>query len=194
MNSDVTLILGGARSGKSTWAERLAARSGRSVIYLATATAGDDEMAGRIAAHRRARPASWRTVEAPDQLARALRAHARSGEVVLVDCLTLWVSNAILGRTADGAQAEAVTADEWALIEADLVTATKDFLDTARALDSSLILVSNEVGMGLVPPFPLGRRFRDSLGRINQLVASQADSVVLMIAGLPVDVRQLTVE
>ncbi len=191
MNSRVTLILGGARSGKSAWAERLAARSGQPVLYVATATAGDAEMAERIAAHRASRPAAWRTVEATHELASAVRTRARPGEVVLVDCLTLWVSNVVLRQIADAPDVATVPHDDWVAAEARILAATEDLLDSAPAAGVSLVLVSNEVGMGLVPPSPLGRRYRDILGRVNQAVARRADSVVLMIAGLPVDLRRL---
>lgn len=193
MSSEITLVLGGARSGKSVWAEQLAADTGQPVLYLATATAGDDEMAERIAAHRASRPPAWRTVEASYDLADAVRAHARPNEVVLVDCLTLWVSNVILRQLGRESDTAAVPQSEWTAIEAQLLAATDNLLATARVMDTRLILVSNEVGMGLVPPSPLGRRYRDLLGRVNQVVAHRANSVVLMIAGLPVDLRRLAV-
>lgn len=188
-----TLILGGARSGKSDWAERLAAAADRPVLFLATATAGDAEMADRIAAHRAARPAAWRTVEEPANLAAAVRDHARAGETVLVDCLTLWVSNLLLGRLdrLGAADPDAIPARDWNAGERELLDATADLLATARARNLSLILVSNEVGLGLVPATPLGRRYRDALGRVNRLAAAAADPVVLMVAGLPVDLRRL---
>lgn len=190
--SNVTLILGGARSGKSAWAEQLAVDSGQRVVYLATATAGDDEMAERIAAHRSSRPLAWRTVEASYELADAVRLHARPNEIVLVDCLTLWVSNLVLRHIGDRQDIAAVPHGDWAAVEAQLLAATDDLLAGASAVGATLILVSNEVGMGLVPPSPLGRRYRDILGRVNQAVARQADSIVLMVAGLPVDLRRLT--
>lgn len=191
MSGRVVLVLGGARGGKSAWAEELAARSGRSVVYVATATAGDTEMAERIDTHRAARPSTWRTVEAPLEPGDAVRTHARSGEVVLLDCLTLWVSNVILRWTEDAPNIEAVPSDQWAAVETHLLGAIEELVDRARAVGAGLILVSNEVGMGLVPPSLLGRRYRDILGRVNQVAASRADSVVLIIAGLPVDLRRL---
>jgi adenosylcobinamide kinase/adenosylcobinamide-phosphate guanylyltransferase len=182
--------LGGARSGKSAWAERAARESGRPVLYLATATAIDDEMTERIAAHRAARPVEWRTVEAPLDLAAALRAQARPGDLVLVDCLTVWTSNAILERLG-GSAADDLPAAAWRTIEAEVLAAARDLLRAAKSAEVALILISNEVGMGVVPPFPLGRRYRDVLGRVNQAVASEADKVILMIAGLPIDLRRL---
>ncbi len=160
------LVLGGARSGKSAYAERLVATSGLEAIYVATAEAGDDEMAARIAEHRARRDANWKTVEAPQALEEALEQEAGEGKAVLVDCLTLWLSNLLLA----GADLEART---HALCET---------LTRARGLR---VLVSNEVGLGLVPDTALGRRFRDAQGRLNQAVASVADSVVFMAAGLP---------
>jgi adenosylcobinamide kinase/adenosylcobinamide-phosphate guanylyltransferase len=188
----ITLILGGARSGKSTWAEHLASQSGRPVLFVATATAGDAEMAARIARHRAARPPDWHTVEEPSELLDAVQAAARPGEAVLVDCLTLWVSNRIgfaIGAIPD---ADELPAEMWDPLETSLVTEAEALVATARERDLGLMLISNEVGLGIVPATPLGRRYRDALGRVNQAVAATADSVVFMIAGLPVDLRQLT--
>lgn len=176
----MTLILGGVRSGKSEYAQRLAAESGRPVLYVATATAGDEEMAERIARHQAARPAEWRTLEAPTDVGPALEAALAGGEVVLMDCLTLLVSNLMMeegeGVTEDRLMAR-VTAELEALLEA------------CAARGVTLIVVSNEVGMGLVPPYPMGRVYRDVLGRANQWLAARADRVVLMVAGIPLEVK-----
>lgn len=187
----ITLVLGGARSGKSAWAEHLAIRSRRPVVFLATATAGDAEMAARIAAHQAARPTGWRTVEEPLLLASAARRYGHPGDLLLVDCLTLWVSNLVLDRIGRERDPDLVTPDEWNRIEGELRAAVDELIETARASNLSLILVSNEVGMGVVPAFPLGRHYRDLLGQVNRAAASRADSVILMIAGLPVDLRRL---
>jgi adenosylcobinamide kinase/adenosylcobinamide-phosphate guanylyltransferase len=191
VNGRVTLVLGGARSGKSAWAERQVTASGRPVIYVATATAGDDEMARRITAHQAGRPAHWRTVEAPAQLLQAIETSAAHGDAVLVDCLTLWVSNVLLA--AIGARdPDSVPPAIWTAAETALVREVRALIALARDRALALILVSNEVGMGIVPATLLGREYRDILGRVNQAVASEADAVMLMIAGLAVDLRLLS--
>jgi adenosylcobinamide kinase / adenosylcobinamide-phosphate guanylyltransferase len=165
--SAVTLVLGGARSGKSAHAERLALRMGLAPVYIATAQAFDDEMRERIARHRADRAGGgWRTVEEPIDLPDAIRSAASADAVVLVDCLTLWLSNLMLAG-------HDVAARRTALLEALAATA------------GPLVLVSNEVGLGLVPETPLGRAFRDAQGRLNQAVAAAADRVVFVAAGLP---------
>lgn len=178
------LILGGARSGKSTLAERRATESGLEVVYIATAEAGDAEMARRIAHHRTRRPAAWRTVECPLTLARALAKEARPERCLLVDCLTLWLSNLIFaGRAA--AQAEAGEAIECPLLAAE----TAALVETLPQLPGRIILVSNEVGWGLVPPNPLARLFTDEQGRLNQRLAAVCDHVTLVAAGLPLALK-----
>lgn len=165
----LTLVLGGARSGKSRRAEALVTAAPAPWLYLATGQALDAEMRARIAEHRRRRAAGWRTEEAPIELAAALRA-APAGQPVLVDCLTLWLSNVMLaGREAE-AEAEALAA--------------------ALARPSGpWVAVSNEVGFGIVPENALARRFRDAAGWLNQRVAALADAVELVVAGLPVKVK-----
>ena len=168
------LILGGARSGKSRYAvARAGAHPGR-VAVVATAEALDPDMAARIASHRRERPASWLTVEEPVELVPALRRLSGRADTVLVDCLTLWVANQLQRGVAD----EAILAGGEALAK---------FL-AERAC--SLILVSNEVGQGVHPETASGLRFRDLLGTVNQTVAQAADRVVLMVAGLPLTVKE----
>ncbi|MGQ9717635.1 MAG: bifunctional adenosylcobinamide kinase/adenosylcobinamide-phosphate guanylyltransferase [Anaerolineae bacterium] len=177
----VVLILGGARSGKSDYAQRLAGEMGKPVLYVATATVGDEEMAKRIARHRAARPAHWRTVEAPVGVGRALARVLGDGEVVLLDCLTLLVSNLLmaLGETAD--------ADA---LEGRVTAELEELLTVCAAHRADLIVVSNEVGMGLVPPYPMGRVYRDVLGRANQWLAGRAEQVIFMVAGLPMVLKQ----
>jgi len=161
-----SLILGGARSGKSALAERLADESGLAVVYIATSTAGDAEMAGRIAHHRSRRPALWDLVEEPLHLAAALRNAAAPGRCLLVDCLTLWLNNVI--------------ADE-ALFQRE----RSALLETLPSLPGRVILVSNEVGMGIVPLGALTRRYRDEVGRLHQELAQLCDRVTFVAAGLP---------
>jgi adenosylcobinamide kinase / adenosylcobinamide-phosphate guanylyltransferase len=161
-----TLVLGGARSGKSAFAERLVGDSGLARIYLATATAGDDEMRSRIAHHRERRGDGWVTIEEPLALVDALTREATHGRAVLVDCLTLWLSNLMFaGRDCE--------------VEAARLTR---FIGVAK---QPIVLASNEVGLGLVPETPLGRNFRDAQGRLNQLVAAVVPNVVFIAAGLP---------
>lgn len=178
---ELILILGGARSGKSAYAERLARERGGTVLFVATATAGDAEMARRIADHRAARPATWRTLEEPVAVADRLTAGAAE-DIVLLDCLTLLVSNILLAHEADG---EAAVARR---VEEEVAALLRRYEEGAAAW----LVVSNEVGMGLVPPYPLGRLYRDLLGRANQQLAARADRVYLMVAGLPVDLKRLT--
>jgi adenosylcobinamide kinase/adenosylcobinamide-phosphate guanylyltransferase len=168
---NVTLVLGGARSGKSAHAERLIEAAAGGGIYLATAEAGDDEMARRIRTHRARRGPSWTTVEEPLELAAALARHAAAGRPVLVDCLTLWLSNLMAaGRDVARERGELVAA--------------------LAAVPGPVVLVSNEVGLGLVPETPLGRAFRDEAGRLNQAVAAVAERVIFVAAGIPLTLKQ----
>jgi adenosylcobinamide kinase/adenosylcobinamide-phosphate guanylyltransferase len=170
-----TLVLGGARSGKSAFAEKLVGDSGLAKVYLATATPGDDEMRLRIAQHRTQRGEGWITVEEPLALVDALTREVTHGRAVLVDCLTLWLSNLMLaGRDPE--------------IEARRLTR---FLDVAKY---PVVLVSNEVGLGLVPETPLGRRFRDAQGRLNQIVAALVPNVVFIAAGLPLRLKRQSIQ
>ena len=180
MPKTLTLILGGARSGKSTYAQKLAqARGGDDVLFVATAQALDDEMRSRIEAHRRDRPAVWRTLEASRHTGEAI-AHAESSTIVLVDCLTLLVSNVVLTLPES---ASAVEAEAAALAQVD------DLIAAYRRGTASWIVISNEVGLGLVPPYPMGRVYRDALGRANQSLAAEADAVLFMVAGIPLKVK-----
>jgi len=167
----VCLVLGGARSGKSSHAEKLVtgALSGappRPAVYIATAQAGDVEMATRIMAHRARRGSGWTTIEEPLKLGEVLLAAGAHGQPVLVDCLTLWLSNLMHAG-------------------ADLDDANDDLVRTVEELRVPVVFVSNEVGLGIVPDTPLGRAFRDAQGRLNMRMAAQADRVILMTAGLP---------
>ncbi len=173
-----TLVLGGARSGKSVYAERLAsdlaAARGGALVYVATAEAWDDEMRARIAEHRARRGADWTLFEAPRDLGGARRATARADRVVLIDCLTLWLTNELLAKEA--------TPDL-------LQDALSVFLAAFRDAPGAVVAVSNEVGLGVVPESALGRAFRDAQGRLNQNAAAAADHVVFVAAGLPVALK-----
>jgi len=166
------LVLGGARSGKSAFAERLASEFGEPILYVATATAGDEEMTERIRRHQARRPPSWRTLEASTQVSTRLSGELGNARTVLVEDLTLLLSNLMLDESADVSEQKAV-AEVEALVQ----------------LSAHVILVSNEVGMGLVPPYPLGRQFRDALGRLNQAAAAHANDVYLLMAGLPLRLK-----
>ncbi|GIV90457.1 MAG: adenosylcobinamide kinase/adenosylcobinamide phosphate guanyltransferase [Chloroflexus sp.] len=174
--SSIILFTGGARSGKSRCAERYATRLSEHVVYLATATADDDEMRLRIEHHRRRRPSTWRTVEATAHLATVL-AELPAGTVVLLDCLSLLVSNLLLANESDPEPA----------IEREIT----DLLAVVARRDLTLIAVTNEVGMGIVPAYPLGRQYRDLLGLANQRVAAVAAEVYLVVCGIPVELRAL---
>ena len=160
----LVLVLGGARSGKSAFAENLARAHGGAKSYIATAEAWDDEMRARIRAHRQSRGEDWTSLEAPLDLPNALGA-APSG-VVLIDCATLWLTNLILA-------------------EQDVAAATEALTRALGASPNTVIIVSNEVGWSIVPENALARRFRDEQGRLNQTIAAQADLVVAVMAGLP---------
>jgi len=174
-----TFVFGGARSGKSAYAERLAAQADKEVVYIATGAAGDTEMAVRIAHHRAQRPAHWSTVEEPLALGAAIHAWRAPHRVLLVDCLTLWLSNLMF---ADGAQYPDVGAVE---LPARFHTERAALL-AALSIDSGdIVLVSNEVGMGIVPWGAVSRSYVDEAGRLNQSVAAVCDNVAWVAAGLP---------
>ncbi len=181
------LILGGARSGKSSFAEQLAANSGRSVAFIATATASDDEMRERIARHRASRPPEWYTLEEPLDLAGAVRAASNLADVLLLDCITLWLANWFAQQHGTSEEEEfAPLSDEGALKEVEALLNTLNML----APNKTLIVISNEVGLGIVPAYPLGRVYRDTLGYINQRLARAAERVYLMVAGIAVDIKR----
>ena len=186
MQGQLTLVLGGARSGKSDFALGLAARTGGPVLFVATLEPLDEEMHIRIERHRRARPRSWRTLEASLTVVEALRAQARPAETVLLDCLTLWVNNLLQARLpSDPAPAEAEAT------QAHVLDAVDGLLRWQEGASVSLIVVSNEVGTGLVPPSPLGRLYRDVLGLANQRVAARAQKVYYLVAGLALELKTL---
>ena len=178
------LVIGGARSGKSALAERRAAESGLRVVYVATAQVQDAEMERRIAHHRARRPADWGLVEAPLQLAAALRAHAARDTCLVVDCLTLWLSNLLFAGEA-ARQAEAGEAVCCPLLQGQ----TQALVELLPTLPGHIILVSNEVGWGIVPMHPVSRLFGDEQGRLNQRVGAACEQVTLVAAGLPLSLK-----
>ena len=181
MTKQLIVILGGARSGKSSYAEKLALElGGADVLYVATAQAFDDEMRARIVAHRAQRPAGWRTFEAPSLVSAGLAEAVGDARIVLLDCMTLLASNAVLAVGED-APAQAAEAAVMAEVSA--------LLTAYRESEAIWLVVSNEVGLGLVPPYPLGRIYRDALGRANQALATAADQVLFMVAGLPLRLK-----
>ena len=179
-----TLLLGGARSGKSRHAEQLARASGLPVTYVATAQAGDAEMARRIAQHQAARPSHWASCETPIALADTLQQLDHPGHCVLVDCLTLWLSNLLFAGEA-ARQAEAGEPIDCPLLQRE----TGALLAAISQFSGTLLLVSNEVGWGIVPMHPVARCFADEQGRLNQRVAAACDRVFLLAAGLPLALK-----
>ena len=179
----ITFVTGGARSGKSAYAVELAKRSSRPVVYLATAEPIDDEMRTRIARHRAERPEEWRTIEEPLALAQRLEDEADAGSIVIVDCMTVWLGNVL--EHHDGKDAME-TLSAYALDEVERLS--------RAAMDHqlSLIVVSNEVGGGIVPADPQTRAYRDLLGEANQRLAAMADSVVLLVSGVAVDLKAIS--
>ena len=167
--SQVTFILGGARSGKSTYAEKLIESTGLPKVYIATAQAFDVEMEKRISEHQ-ARRTGWQTIDAPLHLADAIYAQRRKGNAVLVDCLTLWLTNLLMA-------------------EHDIATSFHVLLGVLRTADHPLVLVSNEVGLGIVPDNALARTFRDNTGRLHQMIAAEAANVHFIAAGLPIKLK-----
>jgi len=213
----LVLITGGARSGKSSFAVQLASGLGEMVLYIATAEVGDSEMEARIIRHRNNRPSSWRTIEVTEEPKTALK-EAGESEVILVDCLTLLVSNVMLkeigGDIGQGSEdrgqelrvrsqeskvvgyeslVESNEAwdrpDEMERIEGRIVKIVKETLKAAKEIKSTVIIVTNELGLGIVPPYPLGRFYRDLMGTVNQQVATAADEVYFIVSGIPVKIK-----
>lgn len=188
----LTLILGGARSGKSSYAETRAKElEGDIVLYVATSETKDDEMIERVEKHRLARPSVWRTVEAPRNVAQILRRERSVEKVILLDCITFLVANHLLDAAGpEDDPFDAPSADPFdAEIEAAIVTEVEDLVGYVAETDVEMLVVSNEVGLGVVPSFDLGRAYRDILGRANQILARHADEVQLLVAGIPMRVK-----
>jgi adenosylcobinamide kinase/adenosylcobinamide-phosphate guanylyltransferase len=212
VRSRLILVTGGARSGKSTYAERLAAQlsepHGGRVTYIATSEAHDEEMAQRVGAHQASRPASWTTVECATEVPAAVRAAADGSPptppVILLDCVTLWVTNLLVSGGAFGGS---VPPEDGYNYDKDLLPAAEEHAAAARVTAAvtgllaavaetgvTLIAVSNEVGLGVVPEYPLARLYRDQLGWANQRLARDADSVYFLVSGYPLDLKALSAD
>jgi adenosylcobinamide kinase/adenosylcobinamide-phosphate guanylyltransferase len=178
MAKAIILILGGARSGKSYYAQQLAGEFGGKVLFVATSEALDEEMQARIAEHKKNRPRDWRTLEITTGIGKKLARQIGDADVVIIDCITLLISNLLRGKP-DYPEAGKIVKSE-----------INQLIDAMDRLDASFVIVSNEVGMGLVPDNKLGRIYRDLLGKANQLLASHATEVYLMVACLPVQVKR----
>ena len=174
----MTFILGGARSGKSRLAQELAAKLGKRVLFVATGEPLDEEMNARIEVNKRSRPSTWKTLETPTNVAKVMRGKIGDAEVVIIDCLTLLVSN-LMGT-------EDIDAET---LEKKVTAELKELVAFMRTTEAHFIIVSNEVGLGLVSPYPAGRVYRDALGMANQMLAKNADEVYLMVAGIAIPLK-----
>lgn len=175
MGKEMTLILGGARSGKSTYAQSLIEKDGQQALFVATATAGDEEMAARIEVHKASRPVNWTTLEVPQHVGAAIQM-VKATPWILLDCITLLTSNVLMSIP------EPVDEKEFQNV---MQLEIDELLTAYQAHSGKWVIVSNEVGLGLVPTYPLGRYYRDALGRANQHLAEKADVVIFMVAGIP---------
>ena len=182
LSDGLTLVLGGARSGKSAWAIAHAARPGERVLLVATAEPLDDCMRARIREHRRARPPEWDTLEEPRRVAERLEALGRAYDVIVLDCLTMLVSNWMLARTCVGEP-------EWRDDREAIAARMTRLVAALRGRAARAMVISNEVGTGIVPEAEIARRYRDALGIANQALAETADRVLLMVAGIPMSVK-----
>jgi len=178
------LIIGGARSGKSRFAQELALKSGEAVLFVATAEAGDEEMRQRIEEHQKSRPAAWSTLEATTHIGNQITNQISEAKVVVVDCITLLISN-IFSQYSHQTD-EQIDAP---LIEKEVTAEISELVECINQIDASFIMVTNEVGTGLVPVSKTARLYRDLLGKANQILAEHADEVYLMVAGLPVPIK-----
>ena len=185
MKKDI-LIVGGAHSGKSLFAQELARKLGVSALFVATAEAGDQEMRQRIEKHKKGRPSDWRTLEATRHVGNRIEQEADNAQAVIVDCITLLVSN-IFSLYSD----QALEQIDESVLEGQVSAEINELVECLKKLDASFIIVSNEVGLGLVPTTRVGRLYRDLLGKANQMIAQCVDEVYLMVAGLPVKIKPL---
>lgn len=178
------LLTGGARSGKSHYAQELAVNSGEEVLFVATAIAGDDEMKQRIEQHRRSRPSSWRTLEVSRHVGNQISQNVKEAKVVIIDCMALLINN-IFSESGDMASGDI----DIQLLEQKVISEISELIDCIEHVDAGFIIVTNEVGTGLVPADRMSRLYRDLLGKANQLLAQQVDEVYLMVSGLPVRIK-----
>ena len=184
MQGKLILMLGGSRSGKSGAAEQLAKKMGEKIVYIASAAALDEEMLRRVKKHRAVRPKHWRTVEETHEIAQVLRDSERAADVFLFDCLTLWISNLLLDESLMGGKSD----DEK---EAYVIDKVDELARVALSVPAHLLVVSSEVGQGIVPEYPISRLYRDIVGLANQTLAGYADEVYLTVAGIPVELKSL---
>jgi adenosylcobinamide kinase / adenosylcobinamide-phosphate guanylyltransferase len=185
MSQKCVLLIGGAGSGKSHRAQELARQQAGPVLFIATAAPGDEEMRQRIEAHRRKRPADWRTLEITAGVGKQILREHGGARVVIIDCITLLLSNIVTGHSAtDGEPLDA------ALIEHEVTAEIEEMIDCIKSLDAVFIIVSNEVGLGVVPANPMGRLYRDLLAGANRRLAAAVDEVYLMVAGIPIMVKR----
>lgn len=185
--SKVTLITGGARSGKSSFAEDLVKEKGEKILYVATAKPIDDEMKDRIKKHQERRPSHWGLIEQYSGLSAVLPAESQKYDAILLDCVTIMSTNIIFDQPV--MLKEDVTFEEMLETEKVLVAEIQDFIGCFKELSCDLILVTNEVGLGLVPEYPLSRFYRDALGRVNQALGKAADEVYFVSCGCPLKIK-----
>jgi adenosylcobinamide kinase/adenosylcobinamide-phosphate guanylyltransferase len=178
------LILGGSRSGKSRYAQEIALKLPQPALFVATAEAGDEEMKQRIEEHRKARPSTWQTLEVATHIGQQIKQRADRAQTIIIDCITLLVSN-ILTRHGHPA-GDLIDAP---LIEQEVMAEINELIEYMNQVIANFIIVSNEVGLGLVPPNSMGRLYRDLLGKVNQILAQQCNEVYLMVAGLPFPIK-----
>ncbi len=179
-----TLLIGGARSGKTHFAQGLALNSGKAVLFVATATAGDEEMRQRIEEHQKSRPAAWKTFEATTHIGNHILEEIGGAETVIIDCITLLLNNIFFQHSdSTGGQLDAP------LIEKEVKAEIAELIECIGKIDADFIIVTNEIGLGLVPADRMSRLYRDLLGKANQMLAQHADEVYLMVAGIPLPIK-----
>ena len=189
--SQFTLITGGARSGKSRFAEFLAAQAKRPVIYIATAQIGDEEMALRVKKHQQQRPSTWQLIEEPRNIRDTLLQLKDEDVIILLDCVTLWLTNLLLAGQSQPATPSCPDGDLFNNeLEPQILDIVRDVAQLAREIKPQVIFVTNEVGQGIVPEYPLARAYRDLAGRSNQILAHSANQVYMVVAGFPMEIKQ----